>query len=196
MTLLHKKLIFLLAASLAVLAALWGLQRLLQVKDEQYFRRQADVAFASRNWAELQEIARVWQQAEPRSSLAVVAEGDARFRAGQFAEAISAYERALKMEQGSAEVWARYGASLFNNQRYADALRACRTSQQINPDFPEAIMCEGVVYAFTGDVRKLDELVVVLNKKSQPLVLQLRDVVKTHACAQQRQQLGSRWCGQ
>lgn len=196
MTLLHKKLIFLLAASLAVLAALWGLQRLLQVKDEQYFRRQADSAFTAGNWAGLREIALSWQRTEPRSALAVVAEGDALFRSGSFAEAIGAYERALKMEKGSAEVWARYGASLFNSQRYADALQACRTSQQISPGFPEAIMCEGVVYAFTGDVRNLDQLVATLNKKSQPLALQLRDVVKSHACAQQRERLGSAWCGQ
>lgn len=195
MTLLHKKLIFLLAASIAVLAALWGLQRLLQVKDEQYFRRQADVAFTAGNWAGLREIALIWQRTEPRSALAVVAEGDALFRSGSFAEAIGAYERALKMEKGSAEVWARYGASLFNSQRYADALQACRTSQQISPGFPEAIMCEGVVYAFTGELDKLNRLATALNEKAQPLAGQLRQVVREHACRTQAARLGPEWCG-
>lgn len=195
MTLRGKKISFLIAVLIIVPMLIAGLQFLLgSVRSEKTYQELAEAAANRGDWPGVQSVAQEWQKVYTKSAMAYVALGDSYYRQGQFATAISAYDMALKLDMNMAEVWARFGASLFNTGKYAEAITACGNSLKLNPAYNEALLCQGLAYAFSGDAGSASASYGRLSSMAPAMAANMKAVVKQHACPQQGAKLGKAWC--
>lgn len=186
---------FLVFLTIAIPVAIACLQLILgRAHDEAFYRRLAQTAAEQGNWQELQSVALEWQRAYSRSPMAYAALGDSFYRQQQLPDAIRAYDMALKLDSSMAEVWARFGASLFNSGKYAEAIDACGNGLKLNPSYSEAMLCQGLAYAFSGDATNTADIYKRLSAMAPAMAANMKDVVKTHACPLQGAKLGKTWC--
>jgi tetratricopeptide (TPR) repeat protein len=73
-----------------------------------------------------------------------VTEGIGLGQAGKYAEAIKAYDEALKINPQDAKAWNKEGATLYNLERYDDAIKSYDEALRINPQDAEAWYGKGV----------------------------------------------------
>ena len=71
------------------------------------------------------------------SAMDLYAAGRNRFDAGDVKGAIDAYLQAIKLEQGSAEVYLNLGHAYLKLQKDNEAIKAFKQSLKLNPDQPE-----------------------------------------------------------
>ncbi len=195
MTLRNKKIMFLLAMLIAIPLAIFGLQSLIgSVRDENSFGLSAQAAADKGDWGALQKLAEEWQRIYPRSAMAYAALGDSHYRQAHLPEAINSYQMALQINPNMSEVWARFGASLFNSGRYGDAIAACGNSIKLKPDYSDPWLCQGLAYAFMGDVANANMVQEKLLDIAPDRASQMREVVRINACPIHGGKLGNKWC--
>lgn len=195
MSLRDKKIVFLLLLALAIPLLIAGMQALLGgAKDDMSYRLEAQDTANKGDWAGLEVLAREWMKFYPRTAMPYAALGDSYYRRSQVPEATAAYEAALARDANIPEVWARYGATLFNTGRYADALNACGNSIKLRPEFAEPWLCQGLAYAFTGDRNNALKVLEKLSQIAPERAAQMRQVVQMNACPSFREKLGKTLC--
>ena len=71
-------------------------------------------------------------------------QGDNFFMEGRYEEAISSYEKALKIHPEMADTWNNRGVVLTRLQKYEDAIASYDRALQIRPEYPDAWNNRGV----------------------------------------------------
>lgn len=197
MTLQRKKLLVLLAALLTVPLLLFALQALLgKVRSEDEYRLEAQRLMNANEMPALQTLAEEWQRIYPQSPTAPLARADALAGTGKLEPAAKLYEQILKNAPQQPDVWARFGAALFNLGRYPEAMTACRNALQLDPTQEKAMMCLGLAAGFSGLSAELTTAQQSLAARNPGLASELRRVILQHACPRQAAQLGAAWCAQ
>lgn len=197
MTLKGKKILVLLAGGLLIPLLLSGLQWFLgSVDSEDGYRLRAQKAMDEKNWPGLLAVAKEWRRIYPGSPVALAALADGSVGVGDMNTALAAFQESLRMASAQPTLWVRFGAALFNNGRYAEAVNACRQGLELDPTQIKGWMCVGLGAAFHGDWAVLQQADKELIQRSPDTEKELRTVVAQHACTIQRQQLGREWCPQ
>lgn len=99
---------------------------------------QAQSLERQRNWNGLLELGRQWTQAESRKALAWFVLGRAASELGQHAEAIAAYERALRIEPDDVYSINNLGNAYRDSGHPRQAMHLWRQAVRINPGYLQA----------------------------------------------------------
>lgn len=95
--------------------------------------------------------------------------GTASGHRDQYAEAIAAYNEALKREPEDAVIWRLLGLALERQGEHQEAIGALRETVRLEPDDAESWYRLGELYARQGDGRRVMECYEHLRRLSQPL---------------------------
>jgi tetratricopeptide (TPR) repeat protein len=94
-----------------------------------------------------------------------VARGREQFRAGNYAEAQSAFDRAAKMNPRDAEAWLGLAACYDRMRRFELADRAYIQASSIKGPTPEILNNQGYSYLLRGDLARARTTLTVAQKK-------------------------------
>lgn len=190
-----KKIAFLILVVLAIPLLITGMQALLGgVRDDMSYRLEAQDTANRGDWSRLENLAKEWVQFYPREAMPYAALGDSYYRRSKLPEAVAAYEAALARDANIPEVWARYGATLFNTGRYQDALNACGNSIKLRAGFAEPWLCQGLAYAFTGDRINTVRVLETLSQIAPDRAAQMRQVIQMKVCPTYHEKMGKTLC--
>lgn len=103
-----------------------------------------------KDWLALLEHCRRWTEAQPGSSVAWYGLGITYGKTSQFAQAIEAFQQAVRINPEYAEAWNDLGVTYAKTGQSAQAIEANRRALRINPEFAKAWYNLGNAYAKTG----------------------------------------------
>lgn len=89
-----------------------------------------------------------------QSALSFLAEGDALFRVGRYAEAESCYRRGCALDDANADLWCNLGAATLRLGRYAAAREAFTRALEIQPDNTAALNNLAVLLGSMGQAEE------------------------------------------
>jgi tetratricopeptide (TPR) repeat protein len=104
---------------------------------------------------EVEELKRLLVESAPLSAAFLSVDdyfrrGNAHYQAGQYQEALTAYNRALELRPDDANTLVSKGAALHNLRRYEEALADYSLAVKLQPDYPTALLNRGVTLLLLG----------------------------------------------
>ncbi|MGM0634062.1 MAG: tetratricopeptide repeat-containing sulfotransferase family protein [Pseudomonadota bacterium] len=159
----HPRILLLLARSLArsgqSVDALQVLNRARQVSPDnpQVWQIAAALASDIRDWSELLRIARDWTTRHPGSLEAWQALSRAHFEESRFSEAITAYDRVLKLEPGNPSCLIGAARLAIAAHQYEQARHHLQTAQEISPDSAELLYTLARLHHLTGELETAED---------------------------------------
>ena len=84
---------------------------------------------------------RIWNSLQ---ALKYYNEGNSLIEAGEYEEAISAFDRALSYRDDFAQAWSNKGFAQGKLNRHFEKLFSCQRATEVDPDFAEAWNCRGL----------------------------------------------------
>lgn len=109
-----------------------------------------------KDWSKLLEWAGKWVAAAPKSADAWFFVGHANQRLNQLDEAISAYQRVLRIDSGEASAWFNMGKAFSDLKRYDDAISAYRQALRIDSEYASAWLNMGNAFS---DLKRYDDAI-------------------------------------
>lgn len=76
--------------------------------------------------------------ADPAAAMQFLAEGDRLYRAGQYSEALTQFQKAVEANPANKEIHYYAGLTYFKLQKYNDAITSCTKALRIDPDYGDA----------------------------------------------------------
>jgi tetratricopeptide (TPR) repeat protein len=111
---------------------------------------QAIALEVNQDWPGLLEHAQLWTKAQAQKSAAWYVLGIGYAEAGQPAQAIEAYQQALRINPEYADCWNNLGITYSKSGQTAKALEAYQQALRINPEFSKVWNNLGLTYSRAG----------------------------------------------